>query len=306
MRKILSSLVCLAACLFVWAGRADAAEPRVLVLPFAVNAPSAQSQLARDVPALVRQALEAHGVTAIPTSASGKSAASDAASAKKRARSARAGYAVFGSLNQLGEGFSLDVQMVSASSSGSRAYHMQGANLLELQPVVDSLVGQMVLDFDATSSVRTAAKSSRGGIADIEVRGLKFIDKDRVLVRVGTRTGDPVDEDRIDEDVRNIWDLGYFDDVSADVETSAAGPVLIFTVAEKPRIAEVRVEGSEAVKIGDITEAMSTHTDSVLNEKVLAEDLQKVTDLYHKQGFYLAEVTYEVQPRADGVYADGT
>lgn len=303
MRKILSSLVCLAACLFVWAGLAEAAATRVLVLPFAVNAPSAQSQLARDVPALVRQALEANGVTAIPTSASGKSAASDAASARNRARSARAGYAVFGSLNQLGEGFSLDMQMVSASTSGSRAYHMEGANLLELQPAVNSLVGQMVLDFDSTSSVRSAAKSTRGGIADIEVRGLKFIDKDRVLVRVGTRTGDPVDEDRIDEDVRNIWDLGYFNDVRADVETSAAGPVLIFTVAEKPRIEDVRVEGSEAVSIGDITEAMSTHTDSVLNEKVLADDLQKVTDLYHKQGFYLAQVTYEVQSRSDGAAA---
>ena len=124
-----------------------------------------------------------------------------------------------------------------------------------------------------------------------------------MLVRVGSRTGDPVDEDRVDEDVRNIWDLGYFNDVSADVENTGAGPVLVFTVAEKPRIEEVRVEGSEAVKIGDITEAMSTHTDSVLNEKVLAEDLQKVTDLYHKQGFYLAQVTYEVQPRADGAAA---
>ena len=122
-------------------------------------------------------------------------------------------------------------------------------------------------------------------------------------MRVASRTGEPLSEEKVDEDVRNIWDLGYFNDVSADVIPGASGPVLVFTVAEKPRISEVRVEGSEAVKIGDITEAMSTHTDSVLNEKVLAEDLQKVTDLYHKQGFYLAEVTYEVQPRSDGAAA---
>ena len=303
MRKILSSLACAVACLVVWAGLADAAQTRVLVLPFAVNAPSAQAQLARDLPSLVRQGFEARGIAVIPTSASDKSASSTVASAKQRARSARAGYAVYGSLSQVGEHFSLDMQLVPASVSGSRAYHMEGASLLELQPAVNSLVGQMVIDLDSASPVRTAAKASRGGIADIQVRGLKFIDKDRVLVRVGSRTGDPVDEDRVDEDVRNIWDLGYFNDVSADVENTGAGPVLVFTVVEKPRIEEVRVEGSEAVKIGDITEAMSTHTDSVLNEKVLADDLQKVTDLYHKQGFYLAQVTYEVQPRADGAAA---
>ncbi len=303
MRKILSSLACLAACLLVWTAAARAAEPRVLVLPFAVNAPTAQAQLARDIPTQVRKGLQNHGITAIPTSASGKSPASDVGSARARARSARAGYAVFGSLNQLGEGFSLDMQMVSASSGGSRAYHMEGKNLLELQPVINSLVGQMVMDMETVSPVRTEARASRGGIADIQVRGLKFIDKDRVLVRVGSRTGDALDEDRVDEDVRNIWDLGYFDDVRADVESGSTGPVLVFTVSEKPRISEVRVEGSEAVKIDDITEAMSTHTDSVLNEKVLAEDLQKVTDLYHKQGFYLAQVTYEVQSRADGAAA---
>lgn len=299
MRNILSSLVCLVCCLLVWAAEASAAESRVLVLPFAVNASSAQAQLARDVPSLVRQALEGYGLKVIPTSA-GKTTVSDATTARSRARSAKANYAVYGSLNQVGEGFSLDMRMVSASSSGVKSFHMEGANLLELQPVVNSLSGQVAMAAEEGGSVRSAARSVRGGIADIEVRGLKLIDKDRVLMRVGSRQGEPLDEETVDNDVRNIWDLGYFSDVSADVEPGPAGQVLIFTVAEKPRIEEVRVEGSDAVSIGDITEAMSTHTDSVLNEKLLAEDLQKVTDLYHKKGFYLAQVTYDVQPRADG------
>ena len=299
MRNILSSLVCLVSCLLVWVGGASAAETRVLVLPFAVNAPSAQAQLTKDVPALMRQALEEHGLKVIPTS-SGKKAVTDAAAARGRARSAKANYAVYGTLNQLGEGFSLDMRMVSATGSQVKNFHMEGTNLLELQPVVNSLAGQAAMAAEEGGSVRAAAKSVRGGLADIEVRGLKLIDKDRVLMRVSTRPGDPLDEDVVDSDVRNIWELGYFNDVSADVVSGPAGQTLVFTVAEKPRIEEVRVEGSDAVSIGDITEAMSTHTDSVLNEKLLAEDLQKVTDLYHKKGFYLAQVNYEVQPRADG------
>ena len=299
MRNILSSLVCLVSCLLVWVGGASAAETRVLVLPFAVNAPSAQAQLTKDVPVLMRQALEEHGLKVIPTS-SGKKAVTDAAAARGRARSAKANYAVYGTLNQLGEGFSLDMRMVSATGSQVKNFHMEGTNLLELQPVVNSLAGQAAMAAEEGGSVRAAAKSVRGGLADIEVRGLKLIDKDRVLMRVSTRPGDPLDEDVVDSDVRNIWDLGYFNDVSADVVSGPAGQTLVFTVAEKPRIEEVRVEGSDAVSIGDITEAMSTHTDSVLNEKLLAEDLQKVTDLYHKKGFYLAQVNYEVQPRADG------
>ena len=81
MRNILSSLVCLVCCLLVWAAEASAAESRVLVLPFAVNASSAQAQLARDVPSLVRQALEGYGLKVIPTSA-GKTTVSDASAAR--------------------------------------------------------------------------------------------------------------------------------------------------------------------------------------------------------------------------------
>ena len=93
MRNILSSLACLAVCLLAWAAPAQAAETRVLVLPFAVNAPAAQQQLAGDIPTLVRQGLENYGVKAIPTSA-GKARQQDAASARSRARSAKASYAV--------------------------------------------------------------------------------------------------------------------------------------------------------------------------------------------------------------------
>jgi len=306
MRKILSSLACLAICVFAWAGMAGAAAPRVLVLPFAVNAPEATAQLAGDIPVLVRQSLEKHGFTAIPTSAAKKSKAETADSAVGRAKSAKAGYAVFGSLNQLGQGFSLDMQLVDAQKGDAKAFHAEGANLLELQPVVNGLVGQMsaVIDMPDDSGESVVARTARtGGIADVQIKGLRFLDSERVLMRVKTQKGDSVDVDAIDEDVRKIWDLGYFSDVSADIVPGAEGPVLVFTVAEKPRIEDMRVEGSDAVRLGDINEAMSTHTGSVLNEKVLAEDLQKVTDLYHKEGFYLAEVTYDVQTRSDGAAA---
>ena len=170
MRKLLSSLACLAVFMLVWAGMAEAAAPRVLVLPFAVNAPAASAQLADDLPALVRQSLDSHGFTAIPTSASRKSRPESTASARNRARSAKADYAVYGSLNQLGESFSLDMQLVEAASSKTASFHKDGANLLELQPAVNALVAQMTGSMADTGDVVAAVR--KGGIADIQVKGL--------------------------------------------------------------------------------------------------------------------------------------
>ncbi|MBR4422604.1 MAG: outer membrane protein assembly factor BamA, partial [Mailhella sp.] len=289
MRRTCRCLLILVLGMFFCAWDVQAAPQRVLVLPFAVNASSASSQLTRDVPALVRQNLERHGLKAVPTSYASAGSLSPAA-ARSRAAGAKTQYAVWGSLNQIGQGFSLDMQMVDTASGSSRTFHQEGENLLELNPVVSALVGQAVAAMPAAaSSPSDGAQPSRaavkGGIADIQVKGLKILDADRVLMRVSTHKGDSVNHDAIDEDVRNIWDLGYFTDVNADVIPGAGGPVLVFTVVEKPRIESVRVEGSDAVRLSDINEAMTTHTGSVLNEKVLADDLQKVTDLYHKKGF---------------------
>ena len=113
----------MALCLFVWAAMASASAPRVLVLPFAVNAPEVSAQLAGDVPALVREAISKHGFVAIPTSAGKKGRVENELSARRSARAAKARYAVYGSFNQIGEGFSLDMNLVGASSRLKESFH---------------------------------------------------------------------------------------------------------------------------------------------------------------------------------------
>lgn len=118
-------------------------------------------------------------------------------------------------------------------------------------------------------------------------------------MRLATHKGDTVDPASINEEVKRIWDLGYFSDVTADLESSGKGQILVFTVVEKPRISDVVVNGSDAVKKEDILAAMSSKTGSVLNDRLLAEDIQKVTDLYRKEGFYLAQVDYKIEQKAN-------
>ena len=90
--------------------------------------------------------------------------------------------------------------------------------------------------------------------------------------------------------------MGYFSDVQASLE----GNVLVFTVVEKPRIDNIIVEGSDKVSKDDVLAAMGTKSGSVLNEQVLSDDLQKITELYHKEGFYLAKVSYRLEDRQGG------
>lgn len=134
------------------------------------------------------------------------------------------------------------------------------------------------------------------GLADVQVRGMKIMDPDTVLMRLTIRKGDKPDANAINEEVKRIWDMGYFSDVQASME----GSVLIFTVVEKPRIDNIVVEGSKDIDQEDVLAAMGTKSGSVLNEQMLSDDLQKITELYRKEGYYLAKATYRLEDRQGG------
>ncbi|GHV51789.1 hypothetical protein FACS1894168_4010 [Deltaproteobacteria bacterium] len=140
-------------------------------------------------------------------------------------------------------------------------------------------------------------------IAGIEVRGTRILDADVVLMRINSRKGDALDMNAIDNEVKKIWDLGYFSDVSAAVDQRPDGLHLIYTVREKPRIESIVVEGNDEIDADDITAAMSTKTGSVLNDKLLAEDLMKIREVFRKEGYYLGTVEHRIDTRQNGAAA---
>ena len=154
----------------------------------------------------------------------------------------------------------------------------------------------LLLCFSLAGNGFAAPKSSaqdKGTVQDLVVRGTMLIDPERVKNALVTHVGDTVDSDQLDEDIRVVWSMGYFNDVTVFLE----GRTLVVDVAEKYRINAVRVMGDEdEVSEEDALGAISTQPGTVLNEKNLANDLEIIKELYRKQGFYLVEAKYDVQP----------
>ncbi len=304
MKKCVLALLALALCNLLYVGMAQAAPAgqenvRVAVLPFQISGGADVDSLNDELPALFAQRLAARGFKVVPPKDTlrllrqQKVSQLNLAAARSVARQTGADYAVYGSFNKTGDAFSIDARMVDASGEKSaQPYFAQKANLIELLPAVDELVEHM-----------SGAAVKGDAISSIQIRGLKVLDPDVVLMRLSTRKGDVVDPATLNEEIKRIWDLGYFSDVTADIEQGGGGCVLVFDVKEKPRIDDVIVNGSDEVKKDDILAAMSSKTGSVLNDRLLAEDIQRITELYRKEGFYLAEVNYRIEPRANSTSA---
>lgn len=312
MKRCICMPLILALCsfLFFWPSLSEAAQKaaqtetqalkqpkpaKILVLPFQINGGKETDSLSRELPASFVQSFAARGLQVVPYAEALRllktSTINQVSTATARSAAARAGanYAVYGSFNKMGDAFSIDARMVEVGASKPpRPYFIEKQSLIELPAAVSELVDRMA-----------GGAVSGGGIADIQIRGLKVLDPDVVLMRLASRKGDAVDPAKINSEIKKIWDLGYFSDVQASLEQEGAGQNLVFTVKEKPRIDDVVVNGSDAVKKDDILAAMSSKTGSVLNDRLLAGDIQKITDLYRKEGYYLAEVNYRIEEKAN-------
>ncbi|MBQ7606529.1 MAG: outer membrane protein assembly factor BamA [Desulfovibrionaceae bacterium] len=303
---------------FVSFWHADAlAGSRVLVLPFQTvsgpELPDADSQ----IPERIITQLRARNLEPLPMSESSRilqasgAASIDLARARALGEQAGADLVIYGNFNQLGDGFSMETRLVPVHEGSPMPLAFQRNSLSDLAECTKNLAvraGEMlegrspgekpksaqpqrvgVQDFVPMGKMNPAL----GGIQDIQIRGMQVMDPDTVLMRLTIRKGDTVDANAINEEVKRVWEMGYFSDVQASME----GRVLVFTVVEKPRIDKIRVEGASHLDEDDILGCMGTRTGTVLNEQMIADDLQKIAELYHKEGYYLAKADYSVNDR---------
>lgn len=265
---------------------AEAAKSKITLLPFTVNAPDAIN-VEKRIKALMQEKLEAYDFTVVVRG----NAPVNANEARKQARNAKTKYAIYGTYNQVGQGFSLNVRTVYVDSDVVRPYYAEGTSLVDLPSVINDITSQLPLQLQ-----------NKSGISGIEIRGIEVLDSERVLMRIKSKIGQEPNAESMDEDIRSIWDMGYFSDVSAKLVKNplGAGEILVFDVVEKPRIANVRIEGSDVLDDEDVIGAMNSNSGTILNEKLLVEDLHVVKELYRKKGYYLTEVAYSVENTESG------
>ncbi|MDR3361926.1 MAG: outer membrane protein assembly factor BamA [Desulfovibrio sp.] len=285
--------------------------PLVLVLPFQVNAGPEMPNARNDVPQQIVSQLENSGIKAVPMNRArallaGRQPAVNISAARELGRRAGAALVIYGSFNQLGDTFTMDTRLVPVEKGDAVPEGFERDSLVSLTECANALATRaagMLGVQDRRAAARPGlvpmTAPTGGGISDVQIRGMKILDPDIVLARMTIRRGDKPDANAINEEVKRIWSMGYF----SDVQTTMENNVLVFTVAEKPRIDNIVVEGSHNIDQEDVLAAMSTKTGNVLNEQMLADDLQKVTELYRKEGYYLANASYKLQDRPGGTGA---
>ena len=271
--------------------------PVFLVLPFQINEGSPLTKAADELPVTLAEQLNSRGIQTVSPATmmrllqEQKVTTLDTETVRRLARAAGATHGVYGNISQMGDTLSVDARLVSATGNEKpRPVYVEKHGIsTSLNPAADEL-----------SSRLSSVFARKGSLAAVEVRGTRVLDPEVVLMRINTKKGDAIDSSAIDAEVKRVWELGYFSDVRVEIENRPQGPVLVYTVVEKPRIDSVSVEGSSEVSEEDILAALGSKAGAIVNDKLIAEDIQKILEMYRKKGFYQASVTSQTHTRASG------
>lgn len=139
-------------------------------------------------------------------------------------------------------------------------------------------------------------------IGEVIVRGNKRIESAAILNAVSTKSGDLLDSDRTDTDIRSIFKLGQFRDVQVSTESGPKGLILVYSVIEKPIIRDVRFEGNKEIRQEKLQEGLQVRRNAVFAQKDLDAAVAKLKKQYMDEGYYLVEVIPQIEQRNASEY----
>jgi outer membrane protein insertion porin family len=129
----------------------------------------------------------------------------------------------------------------------------------------------------------------------VEVEGLKKVERQAILEKVGSRAGMMLDNYLLRKDIEKIYSLKYFESVEAHKKKKNGKTFLTFVVKEKPIITKIIFQGNDEIDEDDLKATIKTKAFAILDVNTIQNDLEALQKQYEEKGFYLAKVKYELK-----------
>lgn len=142
--------------------------------------------------------------------------------------------------------------------------------------------------------VSAQEESDKKIVKYVDVRNNKTVSSAKILSKLKTKRGDIFLERVANEDVKRLYLMGFFSDVSVTVEDVKDGVGVIFVVKEKPSLSAVKFIGNRVYREKKLNTVVKSKLNEFADERRLKKDAEAIEDLYKRGGYPWVEVTYRV------------
>lgn len=128
-------------------------------------------------------------------------------------------------------------------------------------------------------------------VSDIVITGNESRETASILPLLRSKVGDSFSAEKINEDVKSIYRIGIFQDVTVESVKTEKGISLVYTVVEKPIVRAVSITGNKEIATDKLRDAIELKNNSVFSSGLLTKSEKKIKSMYADEGYYLAEVS---------------
>ncbi len=133
-------------------------------------------------------------------------------------------------------------------------------------------------------------------LKDVKITGNARVEDDGIRLHLKSRAGESFDSKTVEQDVKAIYRMGFFEDVQAELSPDG---ILTYAVKEKPYVREVKIQGAAQVTREKVETALGISPRSILDRVKVAEGVEKVRKLYTEQGYVNAAIDSAVSLEAN-------
>lgn len=169
-------------------------------------------------------------------------------------------------------------------------------NTFSLRRVLKTLALCVVVCGIGFGGVASAQLSDAYSVSGVIVEGNRRIDTSAIKVQIKGSYG-RVTSEQINEDVKTLYNTGFFDQVTVSAVTEPSGArMLKYTVIEKPVVRKVLIKGNDEVSESDLADVLKFDARRFVDKAKIQSMIRKAESYYQAQGFYDATLDYSTAP----------
>ncbi len=131
-------------------------------------------------------------------------------------------------------------------------------------------------------------------VSDIQIEGNARIETSTILVATPIKPGDHVTLEDVDAALRNIFALGRFEDISAELTEVQGAKIITFVVTEMPLVREVLFEGNDELTAEKLRPLVSIKIPEIFNHTKVKKSVFAIENAYAEDGYHAAVIKPDV------------
>lgn len=133
----------------------------------------------------------------------------------------------------------------------------------------------------------------------IEIKGLKRIEEGAVKAKLSQKIGEPISQEKTNEDIKTIFKMGYFDDAKAEIEPFEGGVKLFYIIKEKPTIVRVEFQGNKELDDAKLKEKLTITPGSIADTVLIQDNATIIGKIYEEEGYWLSNIVPVIKKISD-------